>query len=282
VERLYILAPALLGFTFLVVMLVIFSILCAIGRTPEVTGVERRKFSEILGPHLVRYMLWLIKPLERALVVGGVSPNLITSVSLALCGLSGYAIAVGHLATGAWLYGFAGITDILDGRLARATNRQSKAGALFDSVSDRWGELAVFAGAAWYLRETGWMLAVMLALAGSMMVSYTRARSEGLGVSIDGGMMQRAERIVVIALGTLAASWFAVDPGTQYYAELALGTSMLVCGSLSTLTAIGRWVAGYKALAAGDDAKAPAAEVKPRDAAPAAPNPMRITGEHTA
>jgi phosphatidylglycerophosphate synthase len=278
VERLYILAPALIGFAFLVGMLAVYSILCALGKTPEITGVDRRKFSEILGPHLVRYMLWLIRPVERGLVVAGVSPNLITFVSLALCGFGGYAIAIGHLASGAWLYGFAGITDILDGRLARATGRQSKAGALFDSVADRWGELALLSGAVWYLRDDGWMLSALLAIAGSMMVSYTRARGEGLGLSLDGGMMQRAERIIVVGLGTLLASWFAADPDQMYLAAPTLGTALIICGGLSALTAMGRWIEGYRKLA---ELEVAPSKVKVEKEAPA-PNPMRRTGEHPA
>lgn len=286
-ERLYILAPALLGITFLIVMFGVYCLLCLFGRAPEITGVDRRRFTEILGPFMVRYMLWLIRPIERLFAATGVSPNLITFVSLGLCAGSGWAIAENHLATGAWLYGLAGVTDILDGRLARATGRQSKAGAFLDSVSDRWGELFVFTGCAWYLRDGGWLLTVMLAVAGSMMVSYTRARGEGLGLQLDGGMMQRAERVIVVAIGAMIAGWFAATPGQDGYAAAALGTALILCGSLSSFTAIGRWIEGYRLLA---EREAPAPiEVKDlrpdRDLpapVPAAANPMRITGEHTA
>ena len=88
------------------------------------------------------------------------------------------------------------------------------AGALFDSVSDRWGELFVFAGYVWFLHDSPWLLAVMAAIGGSMMVSYTRARAEGLGVELAGGVMQRAERIVLVAGGTLIAAWYGGDLDT--------------------------------------------------------------------
>jgi CDP-diacylglycerol--glycerol-3-phosphate 3-phosphatidyltransferase len=248
--RLIILAPAIAGLGFVLVMFGVYSILCAIGRTPDIKGVDRRRFTEILGPHLVRFMLWLIRPVERAVVAGGVSPNAITLVSLLLCIASGITIANGHLATGAWLYAFGGITDILDGRIARATNRQTKAGALFDSVSDRWGELAVLTGCAWYLHEDAWLFTAMLAIAGSVMVSYTRARGEGLGVNLDGGMMQRAERIIVVSLGALFAGWFQADPADLPYAAPALGAALVLCGAFASATAIGRWIDGYRLLAA--------------------------------
>jgi len=276
VDRLFILAPALAGIAFILLMFGIYSILCAIGRTPNIPGVDRRRFTEILGPYLVRFMLWLIGPIERGFVAGGVSPNLITFVSLFLCIGSGLAIASGSLATGAWLYTIAGITDILDGRLARATGRQSKAGALFDSVSDRWGELAVLTGCAWYLHEDAWLFTVMLAIAGSVMVSYTRARGEGLGVALDGGMMQRAERIIVVSVGSMLAAWFQAKPEDVPYAAPALGAALLLCGALASATAIGRWIEGYKLLA---EKEAAAAAQRPREAAA---NPMRISGEHTA
>ncbi len=287
-ERLVILAPALLGIAFMFLMFGIYSVLCLLGKTPDIPGVDRRKFTEILGPHVVRYMLWLIRPLERLFVASGLSPNLVTFVSLLFCAASGWTIAEGHLASGAWLYAGAGITDILDGRLARATGRQSKAGALFDSVADRWGELAVFTGCAWYLRDSGWLLAVMLAIAGSMMVSYTRARGEGLGLSLDGGMMQRAERIILVAWGCMAAAWFAASPSQHDYVFPVLGVALILCGGLSALTAIGRWIQGYRILAERERAErrivveaAPAAAQRASREAPAA-NPMRITGEHTA
>ncbi|MCA9677831.1 MAG: CDP-alcohol phosphatidyltransferase family protein [Kofleriaceae bacterium] len=280
-ERLTILAPALLGITFLLVMFGVYSLLCALGRAPTVTGLERRRFSELFGPYMVRYALWMIRPLERALVVGGVTPNMITLLSVTMCMGSGAAIATGHLATGAWLYAFAGVTDILDGRLARATGKQSQAGALVDSVADRWGELAVFTGCAWYLRHDGWLLTAMLALAGSMMVSYTRARGEGLGLKLDGGMMQRAERMFVVAVGSMVGAWFAATPSQVDYAQPALGTALILCGALASFTALGRWLEGYKALLAA----AQPDELRERREARAerpAENPMRITGEHTA
>src|SRR4029077_18703874 len=108
--------------------------------------------------------------------------------------------------------------DVLDGRLARAMNRQSRAGAFLDSVTDRWGELFVFTGFAWFLRGSVWLLAVMLAVIGSVMVSYTRARGESLGIVLDGGNMQRAERIALVSLGTLVTAYFHSTLSTRYIA----------------------------------------------------------------
>src|SRR5205807_5483801 len=139
--------------------------------------------------------------------------------------------------------------------------KQSATGALLDSVSDRWGELFVLTGCAWYLHDTVWVLAVMAAVGGSMMVSYTRARAEGLGVPLSGGLMQRAERMVLVAGGIFAAAWVeCADPtGTDPMIAQILGGTMVLCGLLSTATAINRWIVAHRALVARQ-AVAPAAE----------------------
>lgn len=236
VDRVYLLAPALVLAATFVTAFVVYSALCAAGHAPRVGIV---KHNVVFGQFFAGYLVWLVNPVERVLT-GRVSANAITLLSLALCALTGLALALGHLAGAVWLYVFAGIADVLDGRLARRAGTQTAAGALFDSVCDRWGELLVFAGYAWYLRESPWLLAVLAALGGSMMVSYTRARAEGLGIELAGGVMQRAERIVVVAGGTLIAAWCSNSS--------ILGVTMLVCGLASTATALGRFVVGYRRL----------------------------------
>jgi len=225
--------------------------LCAAGRPP---AIEHVKHNLVFGPFLARFLVWLIGPLER-LLIGRVSPNVVTASSLLLCGITGAAVALGHLPGAVWLYAFAGILDVLDGRLARLANQQTPAGALFDSVSDRWGELFVFAGYVWFLHDSPWLLAVMSAVGGSMMVSYTRARAEGLGIGLAGGVMQRAERIVLVAGGTLIAAWYGGDLDTAALAEPIIGVTMLICGVGSAGTAVHRWIVAYRELARRYDAR---------------------------
>ena len=223
----------------MVIALVVYCALCWSGRAPKLEAV---KHNQLLGPFMAGYLVWLISPIERALV-GRVSPNIITAISLICCAATGAAAALGHFGTAVWMYALGGILDILDGRLARLAHQQTKSGALFDSVSDRWAEVFVFSGYAWYLRDTAWLVAVLAAMGSSMMVSYTRARAEGLGLELSGGMMQRAERILLITLGTLVAGWYAT------HAVTILGVVMLLCAVTCVATAIGRWVAAYRALA---------------------------------
>lgn len=266
-ERVLILAPAIAGVAVLLTTFGVYCVRCAIGRPPQVTAL---KHNQIFGPFLARYMLWLLGPIERALL-GRVSANAITTGSLLACVGAGVAVAFGHLATGAWLYGLGGMLDLLDGRLARASGTQSPAGALFDSVSDRWAELALFTGYAWYLQGTPWLLAVMAAVGGSMMVSYTRARGEGLGLALSGGAMQRAERIILVGVGTLVAAFLAAGSSTAAYAPTAVGVALAVCGVTAAWTAVGRWVVGYRLL----QAQAPRVQA----AAPAAPPSVASAGE---
>ncbi|HUJ63756.1 MAG TPA: CDP-alcohol phosphatidyltransferase family protein [Kofleriaceae bacterium] len=245
-DRFYLLTPALVLLAIFLIAFLIYCGLHAVGRAPEVSGV---KHNQLLGPFMAGFLVWLIGPVERVLV-GRVSPNVVTATSLVLCAVTGVVAALGHLPRAVWLYAFAGILDVLDGRLARAAGKPAPSGALFDSVSDRWGELFVFAGFAWFMHDSAWLLAVLAAIAGSMMVSYTRARAEGLGVTLaGGGLMQRAERIVLVAGGTLVAAWYGADPDNSDMVVPILGVTMLVCGVAASATAINRWIIAHRELA---------------------------------
>jgi hypothetical protein len=105
------------------IALVVYAALCTFGRAPKLENV---KHNQLLGPFLAGYIVWLVGPVERALV-GRVSPNLITAVSLAMCGITGLAVGLGGLTAAVWLYTVAGILDILDGRLARLGGKQTAA-----------------------------------------------------------------------------------------------------------------------------------------------------------
>ncbi len=252
-DRIYLLAPALLFGATMVISFGVYCCLCAVGRTPDVGRVKHNQF---FGLFMARYLVWVIGPLER-LLIGRVSPNTITALSLLMCGVTSAAAALGHLGGAVWLFSLAGILDILDGRLARLTNRQTASGALFDSVSDRWGELLVFGGYAWFLRDTPWLIAVLAAMGGSQMVSYTRARAEGLKIELTGGLMQRAERMFVIIAGTMAAAWYGAAADSAHRVVPILGCTMLLCGVASTATALNRWIMAYRALARRDGALRP-------------------------
>lgn len=243
-ERFYLLAPALVLLAVFVIGFIAFSVLSATGRQPQLRGV---KHNQLFGPFLGRFLVWMMSPAER-LLVGRVSANAITALSLLLCALTGVAAATNHLTGAAWMFAMAGILDALDGRLARLNGEQTAAGALFDSVSDRWGELFALTGYIWLLKDSPWMFAALGALGASQMVSYTRARAESLGLDLRGGVMQRAERVVLVSAGTLVAAWYGANPETVGVVVPILGGVMLVCAVASTGTALNRWVVAYREL----------------------------------
>ena len=271
-DRFFLLAPAMLLLVTFCAAFAVYCALCAAGRAPVVQGV---KHNQLFGPFFARFLIWLIGPLER-LLIGRVSPNAITAASLVLCGVTGAAVALGHLPGAVWLYVFAGILDVLDGRIARLSNRQTPSGALLDSVSDRWGELFVFAGYVWFLRDSPWLVAVMSAIGGSVMVSYTRARAESLGVALSGGAMQRAERIALVAGGSLTAAWCGSDVETYALVAPILGVTMAICGAASIATAIARWVTAYRALARHSALRTSSEAIAPAVASPPVPAPARV------
>ncbi|MFP4082958.1 MAG: CDP-alcohol phosphatidyltransferase family protein [Candidatus Aminicenantes bacterium] len=106
-----------------------------------------------------------------------------------------------------------GLFDILDGKVAVRTNRKSLYGAIFDSTLDRYSEFFIYLGLAFHFRTHWGLWLVIFAFLGSTMVSYTRARAEGLGIECKIGLMQRAERMIFLSLGSiLGSSLKAFDP----------------------------------------------------------------------
>lgn len=144
----------------------------------------------------------LIKPLAAA----GVTPNALTVAGLLLNAGVAAVLATGHLAWGGGLILLAGVFDALDGSLARLTGQQSRFGAFLDSTLDRYSDALVFVGLAWFYLGSGARGEIMLifaALVGSVMVSYTRARAEGLGLECKGGLLTRFERVLIIAVALI-------------------------------------------------------------------------------
>ena len=126
-----------------------------------------------------------------------------------------------------------GTFDILDGKVAKNADRKSLFGAILDSSLDRYSEFFIYTGLAYHFRH-GWGLWLMFfAFLGSTMVSYTRARAEGLGVDCQVGIMQRAERLILLILGTVAGIVFGIlDP--------AILVVMVLIAVISNVTAVQR------------------------------------------
>lgn len=218
----------------------------------------------------------VIDPFVKGLIKVGFTPNTVTVIGLLLN--IGVAIIFiigaerghrGDLSYVGWagaLVLFAGMFDMLDGQVARIGNMSSPFGALFDSVIDRYSELVLFLGICYYLVSHHYFISSLfafIALIGSMMVSYTRARSEGLGIQNKGGLMQRPERVVLVGVSALAcgitSNFIGGDyklfvPGIRYHVFETMTIFTLpitVMAILTNITAIKRLFDARKALEAG-------------------------------
>ncbi len=161
---------------------------------------------------------FVVTPLARA----GIDPNLLTVAGLVLAFPTAAVIALGWQIAGGVMLLFSGGFDMFDGAVARLSNRRSDFGAFLDSTLDRWGEGVIFTGLIWYFVDIGARTEVVLALLtliGSIMISYTRARAEGLGVECKVGFFQRPERLIVLGVALLTP--FGVLSGAMWFLAIA-------------------------------------------------------------
>lgn len=149
--------------------------------------------------------LRLIDPVADWLVRRRVHPNTITVVGTVCTVLGGIIYGTGHIRTAGWFLGLTALFDVLDGTVARRSNRSSTFGAFLDSTLDRVADGAVMAGLATFYalnadhRSLPMMVVCMLGLIGAFLTSYTRARAEALGIDAKIGLLQRPERVVLLS-----------------------------------------------------------------------------------
>lgn len=185
----------------------------------------------------------LLIPLLRPFVRSGISPNALSTIGFVVTMSAGLAFFYGELQIGGALVLVGGFFDVVDGYVARQTERVTRFGSFYDSTLDRISEVMVFMGVfSLYNGEEPnigepWMVYVVaLALAGSLLVSYTRARAEGMGIECRVGLMQRLERVLLLGIATLFfGSWRE---------GLVLTWVMLLMALLTNLTLVYRifWV----------------------------------------
>lgn len=190
----------------------------------------------------------LLDPIVEALVRAGIHPNVISTAGF-LTTLGAAAIVFSrHLFIGVVVFLIGGMMDILDGNVARRSGLASKFGSFYDSTLDRVSEIVFYFSLYAFFRplDRFWWVGyvVITAMVGSLMVSYTRARAEALGVECTVGLMQRPERIVAIGLGGLLTPLAArIDPAWEYWPLLmALG----LIAVLANLTALERIHSVYR------------------------------------
>ncbi|MBR1428019.1 MAG: CDP-alcohol phosphatidyltransferase family protein [Prevotella sp.] len=164
----------------------------------------------------------IINPVIRLMIKVGLTPNAVTTIGFLLNIVAAGAFTKAALYAGngcptsmysmvCWGGGivlFAGLFDMMDGRLARMSNQSSVFGALWDSTLDRYSELVTLSGICLLFIKAGWFwvgVATFAAIVGSVMVSYVRARAEGLNIECKVGLMQRPERVVVTAIAAITS-----------------------------------------------------------------------------
>jgi phosphatidylglycerophosphate synthase len=217
------------------------------------TEVANRPATALLGYWIRDWAMWILGPPERFLVRHRVSPDVFNYLGAAFGIAAGAAFALGALSTGGWLVLLGGSMDIFDGRIARARGIASRRGAFLDSTLDRFAETFTYMGVAVFFADRRLPLfAAVLALGASMLVSYTRARGEALGVSCREGLMQRAERLVLLALAALLdgaitarVGWWS--GGVLFAVVVVIGVGAIGTAIFRTVTITGELGASEKA-----------------------------------
>ena len=145
-----------------------------------------------------------IEPAISFLARHNVSPNAITTVGTLLTVAAGVVYGTGHIMTAGWLMGLTAFFDVMDGEVARRTGRSTVFGAFYDSTLDRYADMALYMGLLVYYSVSGrtpYVVLAAVATAGSVMVSYARARAESLIPMCKAGFMERPERLVLLIIG---------------------------------------------------------------------------------
>lgn len=224
---------------------------------------------------LGRWAYWATKWILERATAWGVTANGMTWIGVALT-----VAAAGFSAAGAWgwawvmlLWGATG--DLLDGQLARNTGTQSKAGAFLDSNLDRMSEIVFFAGVARGLGDPSGVAWAGAAMAASLMVSYARARGEGLGVDCPQFGLERPHRVVIFLFVLLGAA-FLSPAAAALLVEAACAVVALGAGG----TAVGRMVVIHRMLVRAQAPAQPPAVTAPK--APPAAKPAVASGEPSA
>jgi CDP-diacylglycerol---glycerol-3-phosphate 3-phosphatidyltransferase len=194
-----------------------------------------------------------VNPLVQRLIQSGVRPNTITTVGTGLVLVSALAYATGHIRLGGALLLLSGVADTLDGQVARSGAMVTRFGAFYDSTLDRVGDGATFIGIGAFLLtapdvayRTPAIILCMIAILGSLLVSYARARAEGLGLDCKVGIAQRAERILGVGLASLI---FGAGPHA-----LLLEAMVSLLALASIITVVQRFVYVHQHAGLVDDA----------------------------
>jgi len=194
---------------------------------------QTKQSFRILPKKLISFTLDSLNQVAYLFVNLKIGPNALSFMAL-ISGIgAGVLFFLKHPFWAGIMILISGLFDILDGKVAVNTNQKSLFGAIFDSALDRYSEFFIYLGLAAYFRDHWALWLTFWTILGSSMVSYTRARAEGLGIECKIGIMQRAERMLLLFLGAMIGSLFNIfDP--------AMITVLAIIAVFSNITAIQR------------------------------------------
>ena len=191
--------------------------------------VDRQGGSVLLGKAVMNFAVWGMEPVARLLARLSITPNQVTLSSVFFGLVAGLCIASGHFGYAFCVAIVAGMTDMLDGMLARLSGKSDASGVVLDSTIDRYVDFFLLAGCALYFRHDVMSLsASLLAIHGSFMISYTTAKAEAMAVRVPRGAMKRTERYVYLLLALVASTFY---PGSE-----GLSPLLVVVWLLAVLT----------------------------------------------
>lgn len=211
------------------------------GRDPHEVS-DRGSF--VLGGFVRNWFFWFQGPVDRTALALGLGPLFFNLLGVAFGVLAAVFFAHGHLSLAGWAILLGGWADVVDGRLARALGVASEHGAFLDSTLDRFAEFAAFVGLAVLFHESALALVlVVTALGGSLLVSYARARGESVGVVCKVGIMQRAERLLLLGFGAILDPAVSAWAGRPEGSLLTLVLGIVAAGTLGTAIYRTWWIA---------------------------------------
>jgi CDP-diacylglycerol--glycerol-3-phosphate 3-phosphatidyltransferase len=191
----------------------------------------------MISPELQAIFRRLVERLMQPLVRSGITPNMVTIVGLLVSGVTALVLAGGHFLGGGLLVLFSGAFDMLDGGLARARGGGSKFGAFFDSTLDRLSEGVIYLGLLYWFTATQRpksAVLIYLVILGSLLISYSRARAEGLGLECKVGLLARPERVILLGVAlVIDGAGFGSLPKDQILVVVLAGLAVLTFFTLA-------------------------------------------------
>jgi len=252
---------------------------------PRPTIVSASRGSPVLPDAVCNLVIGALDDVSRVLVSAGISANTITATCIGLGAVAGVLLGLGYFGLAGLVMIVASLGDALDGLVARRSGTVSVAGALLDASGDRYQEFFFLSGLAIYFRASPALLvATLLALVGSFMVSYGSAKAEAFGVPVPPGVMRRAERAVCLCLATVLTvpwSWLIASTALPVWAsslpasELPLVLAISIIAVVGNVSAVRRlWTLGH-AISAGIVAR-PKSNAPHRSETYLSPEPLRL------